>query len=157
MSIRTVFRNAIFLLMLCVAVFWAGIGLTQSRTYVGSKACADCHAEEYKNFTSFAKKAKSAHSVQIMAPKLTPDELRGCYDCHTTGYGQPGGFVSFEQTPELGHAGCEVCHGPGSEHAETGDPDAIKGKLSLQDCESCHNADRVGAFNYKPLLYGGAH
>ncbi len=137
---------------------WAGSAVSQSGTYVGSKTCSECHTEQYENFTAYAKKAKSAHSIQIMASDLTEDELNECYYCHTTGYGKPGGFVSFEKTPELGHAGCEVCHGPGSDHVDSGgDPELIKRDLSLKDCETCHNEERVSSFNFKPLLHGGAH
>ncbi|MFW5490606.1 MAG: cytochrome c family protein [Desulfovibrio sp.] len=130
----------------------------EERSYVGNKACAECHEAEYKNYSKFSKKATSSKSVLAMASDLTKDELAGCYGCHATGYGQPGGFVSFEQTPEMGNAGCEVCHGPGSAHVESGgDPELIKGTLTMQDCETCHNASRVASFNFKPLLYGGAH
>jgi hypothetical protein len=144
-----------------VAVLWLawGVGAQQVQaTYVGSAVCGECHQEQYENFTKYAKKSHSDHSIKIMASDLTPQEVRECYGCHTTGYGQPGGFVSFEQTPDLGHAGCEVCHGPGSEHADQGgDPELIKRKLTMNDCTTCHNEERVGAFNFKPLLYGGAH
>lgn len=130
----------------------------QQAAFVGAKACAECHEEEYANFSKFAKKAHSDRSLKIMASDLTKAELEECYGCHTTGYGQPGGFVSIEETPDLAIAGCEVCHGPGSLHVEEGgDPELIKGNLSLKDCETCHNEERVGAFNFKPLLYGGAH
>ena len=43
---------------------------------------------------------------------------------------RPAPATVIEATPGLADAGCEVCHGPGSVHAETGDPAAIKGKLS---------------------------
>ena len=126
--------------------------------YVGTAACKDCHEEQYENFTKFAKKAHSQKSVQIMASDLTDAELAACYGCHTTGYGKPGGFVSYEKTPHLADAGCEVCHGPGGDHVESGgDAEAIKGKLTMEDCVTCHNESRVKAFNFKPLLYGGAH
>lgn len=150
---------ALVFFWLVAGASWAGPGLTQTTpVYVGSRACAECHPDEYENFSNYAKKANSAHSVQIMASDLTPEELKECYDCHTTGYGKPGGFVSFEETPELGHAGCEVCHGPGGEHMDMGgDPSLIKRDLSLADCEHCHNEDRVKSFNFKPLLHGGAH
>jgi hypothetical protein len=127
-------------------------------TYVGSKACSDCHEKEFSNFNKFSKKAHSDRSVKIMSKKLTKAELESCFGCHTTGFGRPGGFKSFSETPDMGNAGCEVCHGPGSQHVDSGgDPSLIKGKLSLQDCEYCHNQDRVKSFNFKPLLYGGAH
>lgn len=127
-------------------------------TYVGTAACKECHEEQHTNFTKFAKKAHSDRSVKVMASDLTEAELVQCYGCHTTGYGKPGGFVSYEKTPHLADAGCEVCHGPGAEHvASGGDTALIKGKLSMSDCETCHNAERVKSFNFKPLLYGGAH
>lgn len=87
--------------------------------YVGSDACGDCHEEEYGRFQEYSKKARSWRSVEIMAPKLTPDELRECYACHTTGYGR-GGFVDYASTPHLADVGCETCHGPGAAHAAEG-------------------------------------
>ncbi len=126
--------------------------------YIGSDACAACHDKQYDTYSKFSKKSHSSKSIQIMASDLTPEELKNCYGCHTTGYGKPGGFVSFEATPAMANAGCEVCHGPGSAHAEAGgDATLIKGKLTMADCEGCHSAERVAAFNFKPMLYAGAH
>ena len=129
-----------------------------AQRYLGSKACAECHPDQYANFSKFAKKAHSSNSVKIMAPKLTAEEVKGCYACHATGYGKPGGFVSLEKTPHLADAGCEVCHGPGGEHADAGgDVTLIRRKMAMKECEVCHNAERVKNFNFKPLLFGGAH
>jgi hypothetical protein len=127
------------------------------RSYVGSAACRGCHETEYENFHSFAKKAHSFESIRQMRSRLTPAEFRGCLECHTTGYGRPGGFRSEAETPDLRNAGCEVCHGPGSRHVATADADDIKGKLTLEDCEACHNQERIEAFNFKPMIYGGGH
>lgn len=127
------------------------------KSYIGSKACGECHQKEFDSFSKFAKKAHSFKSIQIMASKLEPSELKECYACHTTGYGQPGGFVSLEKTPELANAGCEVCHGPGSAHAESGEKGLIKNKLSVEECQTCHNGERVKSFGFKPMLFGGAH
>jgi hypothetical protein len=38
--------------------------------------------------------------------------------CHATGFGQPTGFKSLKETPNLAANTCENCHGPGSEHAK---------------------------------------
>lgn len=154
-----VFRAGFIIAALtCSLLLTARQATTETATYVGSAACADCHDEEYANYTKFSKKAHSGQSVQSMAKDLTSSELQECYTCHATGYGKPGGFVSFEKTPELANAGCEVCHGPGSMHVEEGGDTAyIKGKLEIKDCETCHNPDRVASFGFKPMLFGGAH
>ena len=130
----------------------------EDKVFVGSNACKECHEAEYSTFKKYAKKFESFESILSMKSKLTPDEFISCYECHTTGYGEKGGFVSEEKTPELKDAGCEVCHGPGSLHVELdGDPDEINHDLSIKDCTKCHNENRVNAFNFKPLLFGGAH
>ena len=128
-----------------------------SKKFVGSEACKDCHETEYKNFTSYARKAHSYKSVKTLVKGLTDQEIKKCYECHTTGYGKEGGFRSEAETPQLKDAGCEVCHGPGSLHCETSDVKDIKGKLSAKDCEICHSSERIQSFRYRPLVYGGAH
>jgi hypothetical protein len=127
------------------------------KRYVGSRACLDCHEEQYQRFVKSAKKAQSFLAVEKMQKKLTFQELQGCYRCHTTGYGQPGGFVSLEATPDLAHAGCEVCHGPGSVHAETRRKADVRRAPQLEVCEGCHVASRVKAFSYRPVIHAGAH
>ncbi len=126
-------------------------------TYVGSNACQDCHETEYENFLTYAKKAHSYESIRVMKKGLTEAEFRKCFECHTTGYREPGGFRSEQETPHLKNAGCEVCHGPGSVHVETGAAEDIKRSLTAKDCEVCHSSERVEAFHYKPLIHGGAH
>ncbi|MBW2108874.1 MAG: cytochrome C [Deltaproteobacteria bacterium] len=127
------------------------------KTYVGAKACEECHEEEYEHYEKFAKKAHSYSHIKTMKKGLTEAEFRSCFECHTTGYGQPGGFKSEQETPDLKNAGCETCHGPGSVHVETQDPEDIKASLTDEECGRCHNSERVKAFGYKPLIYGGAH
>jgi hypothetical protein len=128
--------------------------------YVGSSSCAGCHETQYETFNKHSRKAKSDKSVKLMAKKLTPEELKQCYGCHTTGYGQPGGFVSYEKTPDLGHLGCEACHGPGSAHVDSGGAKNKilgKGRIDLKQCDKCHKSERVVNFRYKPRLYSGGH
>lgn len=141
----------------CVCPRTTRDGLCAEARFVGSAACAGCHADEHAAYLKNSKKAHSSKSLRLMAKNLSLDELAGCFGCHTTGYGKPGGFTSLEATPELADAGCEVCHGPGSLHAASGDPAAIKGKLTVADCLGCHNDTRVRAFGFKPLLRAGAH
>ncbi len=148
---------AIIALTALCCMSMAGADEMKSR-YVGSETCRDCHVQQYDNFSEYASKYRSDRNVQLMMNKLTPQEQQECYECHTTGYGKPGGFVSFEETPQLGHAGCEVCHGPGSKHALTGDPGMITSDLTVEEhCAPCHDDQRVRRINYKPLLHSGAH
>jgi hypothetical protein len=142
------------LLLIC---FCFTCGFAAQKVYVGSKACKECHEHEYANYIQFARKSRSFENIKKMKNKLTPAEYKSCFECHTTGYGKQGGFVSEEKTPELKNAGCEVCHGPGSLHVESEDPDMIVGRVSMEICNRCHNKDRIEAFNLKPLLFGGAH
>lgn len=151
-------NGALFSLSVLVVLLWANLGVSQTGGYAGSEACAECHEDEYETFESYAKKSHSYKSIKIMESDLSPEEVKECYSCHTTGYGEPGGFVSISETPHLANAGCEVCHGPGVDHIESGgDAELIKGDLSIEDCETCHNEERVSSFNFKPLPYGGAH
>lgn len=144
--------------VVCVSV-WCGATLShaQGRFYVGSARCAECHEEQYKNFVKYSKKANSWETLSLMLPKLTDDEVKQCYKCHTTGYGHKGGFVSKQATPEMAQVGCETCHAPGSEHCDTGEKSSIVRRPSEKVCTECHNSQRVENFRFKPLLYSGAH
>ncbi len=146
----------LFIVLGCL-LLWAGISWAQEAVYTGSQACRDCHQDQYENFIKYSKKADSFKSIKKMEKKLTPEEYQGCFECHTTGYGQKGGFVSEQQTPELKDTGCEVCHGPGSLHVESEDPEDIITEMSMEHCMTCHSEERVSAFDFKPLLFGGAH
>uniref|UniRef100_A0A7C4AJW0 Cytochrome C n=1 Tax=Thermodesulfovibrio aggregans TaxID=86166 RepID=A0A7C4AJW0_9BACT len=128
-----------------------------SAEYIGSEACKRCHLKQYENFIQYSRMSRSWEAIEKMGDKISQDELKGCYQCHTTGYGKKEGFVSLKKTPHLKNAGCEVCHGPGKKHAETKNPEYIRRKFSLQICEPCHTEERIKAFRFKPLLYGGAH
>jgi len=150
-------RAAALMAMVTFLGFSLNAFTAETKSYIGSKACAECHEKEHSSFSKFAKKAHSFKSIQIMASKLEPSELKECYACHTTGYGQPGGFVSIEKTPDLANAGCEVCHGPGSAHAASGDKAMINVHPKVEECQTCHNEQRVKSFGFKPMLFGGAH
>lgn len=153
---KSIMSGRVWPLVLACALALVTAVQAHSAGYVGSAACGECHPDQYETFSRHSKKATSRKSVEIMAADLTDEELRECYACHTTGYGK-GGFVSYEATPHLADVGCETCHGPGAAHAREGDPARIMLEPRLSDCEVCHNSERVADFNYKPLLYSGAH
>ncbi len=104
--------------------------------YIGSKACEDCHEDEYKIW----KEGRDGHETRhahAYATLLNPPKRSKiprnfdpeCISCHVVGWNPQkyfpyqSGFWSLEQTPELIDVGCEDCHGPGARHsaAENGD------------------------------------
>lgn len=148
-------RFAGFLALMLALV--PGIAQGSEKSFIGSAACGECHEEQFENYHTYSKKAHSWQSVKIMLSDLKPDEAERCFDCHTTGHGKPGGFVSFAATPHMADVGCETCHGPGSLHAEEGDTQFIQRTPTIDQCQACHSKERVGDFNFKPLLFSGAH
>jgi hypothetical protein len=150
-------KNHYIFYVLLSFLLMATAGVAEDKMFVGAESCKECHEQEYQNFKDYAKKAHSFESIKKMEKKLTPEEYQSCFECHTTGYGRNGGFVSEEKTPHLMNAGCEVCHGPGSVHVESGDPEDIAREINMDNCNTCHSKDRIEAFDFKPLLFGGAH
>jgi nitrate/TMAO reductase-like tetraheme cytochrome c subunit len=147
-----------FICGLLLAPGTTGLAADKARaTYVGTNKCKECHEEQFESYEKYSRKAHSFQSIKKMQSKLTSKEYQKCFECHTTGHGKPGGFVSESQTPNMKNAGCETCHGPGSLHVASEDPKDIKSKLTADDCMTCHNEERVGSFKYRPLIYGGGH
>ncbi len=97
--------------------------------YVGGKKCKACHIKQFKSW----KKTTMATSFENLKPNVKAEEKKkagldpakdytadaNCLKCHTTGYGKPGGFTSFEETPKLINVQCESCHGPGATYRKT--------------------------------------
>jgi peroxiredoxin len=103
--------------------------------YVGSDQCESCHPKEFATWSA------SPHALALASLEARgAKEKTDCLECHTTGFGQPGGFAASAAAsshPDLARVGCESCHGPGAAHVE---PDAKKigTIISLGDkCDSC--------------------
>jgi hypothetical protein len=96
-------------------------------TYEGPKVCSKCHDLQGESWqgTSHAK-AFDLLKPQVRAEakakaKLDPAKDysadSNCLGCHTTGYGEPGGYdpaMPPAQAKALAAVGCESCHGAGS-------------------------------------------
>jgi len=64
-----------------------------------------------------------------------------CGTCHTTGYNSEGhqmGLEGLVGTWAFEGVQCERCHGPGSKHAQTANPEFIKVDESKELCGQCH-------------------
>ena len=135
--------------------------------YIGSEACKECHESHYDSWLKNSRKAHSWESINRMRDDgdggLSDEEIKKCYQCHTTGFGQETGFVSQEETPGLRNVGCEACHGPGTLHTETMEKAHIVKTPTIELCAKCHeqkdedNVSKVRSFRYKKVIYAGAH
>jgi hypothetical protein len=151
---------------------WQGLGLrpaphSQSK-FVGSKACADCHKEEY----AIWKATPHAHATETLTHVKPPRQFDPeCISCHATGWNPQEffpyvtGYVSIKETPLLTGSGCENCHGPGAEHAaaEKGSDKALQRRLrevvtrtatgstkesQRESCMRCHDLDNSPKFDF---------
>jgi len=152
-------------MMILLAALWAGQLL-----WADEPAPAEPKAEAPKNayVGDVEKKCMMCHKAQVTAWKAWPmakswDKLSDeekkkddCIKCHVTGYGQEGGWVSIEKTPNLVGVSCEACHGPAGEHMKIPMADKEKRKASMAvpdeaTCLKCH-IDK-GNPNFKELKF----
>lgn len=84
--------------------------------FVGSDACKQCHAAEFKVWSEHP----HSKAYDALEKKATRPGLRNfdpeCLSCHTTGFEYDTGFKNKIDTAKLINNGCENCHGPGSGH-----------------------------------------
>lgn len=109
----------------------------------GSASCAKCHAAEDAAWHA----SHHANAWDTLKPRGF-DVDPACLVCHTTGYGQPGGFDSVSRSaPALAGVGCESCHGPSQAHVL--DPKVHTTFHAVDQCVRCHDAENSPAFNFE--------
>ena len=116
-------------------------GQSVRATYLGARVCKGCHLVQHLSWQKLA----HGKAFELLRPGIreAPKQRAGldpskdysndarCLRCHTTGYGEPGGFISREETPELLNVGCESCHGAGSRFVE----EVMRAKYSFAHAE----------------------
>jgi len=111
------------------------VPLPKDLEYVGSQACRRCHLYEADKAVA-QKHAQAYASLEKAGAHLDPE----CVVCHVVGLDYESGFVSIRETPQLADVGCEICHGPGSEHVRT------EGKARTcapkRTCLDCHTPEQ---------------
>jgi hypothetical protein len=115
--------------------------------YVGSPACASCHA------SAFAWWRNHAHGAAYLTLQQRHKEFNlDCVGCHVTGYEQPGGStVTHNLDLALVGVGCESCHGPGAEHVENPEVKLVR-DTPESTCVVCHNEEHSDLFDYEEYL-----
>jgi hypothetical protein len=126
-----------------------------ANAYVGDseKKCAMCHKAQVEAWKKWP--------MATAWGKLSDEDKKNetCVKCHVTGYGQEGGWVSFEKTPGLVGVQCEACHGPATEHMKVPMADKEKRKATMKkpdeaSCKVCHIKE--GNPNFKEFKFDEA-
>jgi predicted CXXCH cytochrome family protein len=113
--------------------------------YVGSDACASCHAPAHAWWRSHP----HGHAYETLASRDKQFHL-DCVGCHVTGYERPGGstVTQLGDGGVLRDVGCENCHGPGSAHLTTPTAATITRDAPESLCVRCHNEEHSDRFVY---------
>jgi hypothetical protein len=111
-------------------------------TYVGIDACSACHPGPRQVWNA----TRHAHAYATLASQFKQFNL-DCVSCHVTGYEKPGGST-VTHVDKLENVQCEVCHGPGSKHAQNpSDKTLIVANPPASTCLSCHHPPHVEGFD----------
>ncbi len=118
--------------------------------YVGNEACSDCHSEAVE----FWKTTRHAGAWKTLVDRGQEFDYE-CTGCHVTGWEKPGGS-NMGKTEGLIDVGCEVCHGPGSIHADKGGEEKpfaiIKNPPQDQCATQCHTKEHSDTFEYASYM-----
>ncbi len=109
----------------------------------GEQSCRDCHGADCASWEASA----HAHAWETLVTQGAHVDSY-CQQCHTTGYGLPGGFQSVGRSLALVNVSCESCHGPSSAHAATPRvPTTYMGRAK-ERCVTCHDPENSPEFDY---------
>jgi hypothetical protein len=117
-------------------------GAPKDYRIAGTQSCLECHAPDQQIWAH----SKHSHAWDTIKAKGFHVDSH-CQQCHTTGYGLPGGFESRGKTPDLVSVGCENCHGPSLAHARR--PQVRTAFAAADQCVRCHDQENSPKFNYE--------
>ncbi|ROR32623.1 multiheme c-type cytochrome [Inmirania thermothiophila] len=117
----------------------------EASPYAGAEACRGCHASAH------ARWADSDHARAYLDLEAVQKAFdANCVGCHTVGFGEDGGFVDMELTPDLAGVQCESCHGAARAHVASGGrtPPAGVGAGGAALCRRCHSRGHSPSFDF---------
>ena len=116
--------------------------------YVGSQACAACHAEQHAQWMATA----HAYAWSTLQ-KVGREQDLDCWSCHVTGAHDSEGPQHPSQVKGLENVGCESCHGPGEAHVAAPSSSTIRKVPSVEGCTTCHDGVKdEGRFDHAKYL-----
>ncbi len=117
--------------------------------YLGAESCQECHRSYHEGWKT-TRHSQAFGTLERVGKPRDPE----CVACHSTGYGEDGGFYSISATPELAGVQCESCHGPGREH--TKDFRSMR-PVTESVCLKCHTEERSPNFEFNRYIEGIGH
>ena len=113
----------------------------KKNVFATDAVCKTCHPSQHQVWSE-SRHGHAYATLRKVHKAFDPE----CLVCHVTGLDQPGGFISEVDTPELENVQCEVCHGPGAEHAKAPGPGF--GGNAAGACAKCHVKNHSPNFDY---------
>ena len=111
-------------------------------TFVGSERCQSCHTAAF----TWWRGHPHGNAYETLTSRHKEFHLE-CVGCHVTGYELPGGStVTHNMDGALVDVGCEVCHGPGSQHVASPASHNIRRDQNERLCTGCHNEEHSDLF-----------
>jgi hypothetical protein len=104
--------------------------------FIGVMACRNCHQPEFDQWKS----SPHAHAFATLVRKKAQRE-EGCYSCHVTGAGEPGGPTGPDTVGSFINVGCEACHGGGRAHTDNPQANRLPSKVDPEVCLECHGQE----------------
>jgi hypothetical protein len=120
----------------------------ENLVFTGWQTCTACHKAQ----TEFWQRTDHASAYQSLAEQGQQFNL-DCLPCHITAEYKDI-KISDDDTALLSlpaalqQVGCEVCHGPGKNHAASQKSSAISRRPDISICIRCHTSERDETFNY---------
>jgi hypothetical protein len=116
-------------------------GLPAEYQVAGSNSCLKCHAADCTAWR------ESPHAAAWQTLAQSGGQVDSyCQQCHTTGFGAPGGFVSLRRSADRVNVGCESCHGPSLAHVQR--PENHTPQVAREQCLRCHDRENSPRFAY---------
>ncbi len=111
--------------------------------YLGVETCRSCHGEQYRQWVG-TPHARAYETLIREGKTMDAASVRR----RVTGFDSPGGYAFGRAKPDLRNVQCEVCHGPGKEHARGGDAPIVRRAV----CLSCHAPDLSSDWDFEKAI-----
>jgi len=120
--------------------------------YASKDSCVDCHPSQLADW-SRTRHAAAWAPLQARGSTRDPE----CLACHSTGFGDSGGFVDPDEDRTLLGVQCEACHGAMEAHVQAARKSPrfrppASAAVTEATCRRCHDPANSPKFDYATYL-----